>query len=227
MTISLNLINIGHNYYSKKGIITAIKYPLNLTIENPLTFILGPNGSGKTTLLSLISGQLFPTNGSVQLSIGGRNIDGLKKNKLLKQHIVFSFQEALFDRRYTIIKCLRMHGLIFGLSYSEINSLIKELLQEFGLWEKRNMYISQVSGGQRKQLEIIRSLLIALTRKKKNEFVFITDEPTAFCDINAKKRIWNHLSSLKDAGMNLLVSTNDLKEAERYESIIVFLRKGT
>ena len=227
--------NIGHHYKTKKSCFEALKYPFSLEIKEKITIVLGPNGSGKSTLFKIISGQKNPTKaGKLLLSWHDlqtnteNTINILKYPLKVKKRVIFTFQEATFDERYSVDKLITLHGLIFGLSRHTIKKTKKSLLKEFELWDKRTKNIYALSGGQKKQFELIRGLLIAKCSHYLDErpLFFLADEPTAFCDAWIKKKIWDQLVQCKELGISLIIATNDLEEAKELGIDFVLLNKG-
>ena len=227
----LEFTNVSKRYKTVKGYIQALEYPFNAVIgvdinKAPILSFIGPNGSGKTTLLSILSGQLRPDEGTVLLhSCTDKTTINVTKDPLkARKHIVYTFQDKKFDPKYSIENNLIFHCQIWKLNRPQITCSIKELLKEFDLYEKRKLRHYQLSGGQQKQLEMIRGFLIPPDPKK--IFLFVTDEPTAYCDIDAQKKIWNRLNERTENNIPIILATNDLGEAETYSSEGIFLRKG-
>ena len=236
--------DVSKTYQTKKGKVEALTYPFNLFIENfessPIISLIGSNGSGKTTFLSILGGLIRPNTGSLHhnlrpshftnnvINLSGSNYIDIEKTPLeAKKHIIFTFQESKFDSKYSIERNLLFHGAIWGLTRTETINCYKPLLQEFGLWEKRKYKPFQVSGGQAKQIEMIRGLMLPTYNHSKFDIhLFIADEPTAYCDIEARRKIWDLLREKNDDGILVFLATNDLKEAEVLSKELIFLRKG-
>lgn len=218
------IINNLNKSYSKNSKGNNSKHNSKLKVLNKLDFnvknheiysLLGANGAGKSTLLSCIGGILTPDSGKIKLIMKEGEIDVVANPKIGKKHSIFCFQDPKFDNRLDVKKNLEFHMNIHNISKMTRKKLIKEYLELFGLWKNRKSRISTLSGGQRKQLENIRGFLIAKAFKNKKELLFITDEPTAYCDINAQKIIWDEILGIAEYGDNcVLFATNDLNEAK-------------
>lgn len=203
---------------------------LNLNIyDNEMYCILGNNGAGKSTLLNCIGGIHIPESGSLLLKSTTETIDIVKESKKAKRKIVFNFQDPKFDTRMSLKSNLDFHLRMYMIERETRHKLIDEYLSLFNLHSKKNSKVYFLSGGQKKQLENIRGFITSKALKKK-DILFLTDEPSAYCDIKAKKIIWNEIESICERG-TVLFSTNDLHEAEKLikpkNGKIGFIRNGS
>jgi ABC-2 type transport system ATP-binding protein len=167
--------------------------------------LLGHNGSGKTTTLQILATLLKPSGGTAVLN----GYDILKEPARVRRSIGVVFQEPCLDRRLNVRENLEFYaGISLNRSISSLAGRIDEALKLAGLSESAGALVSTLSGGQRRRLEIARSLI---SRPQ----VLLLDEPTLSLDLQSKQSIWEHIRRYRDRGGNTVVlATNDMAEAE-------------
>ncbi|MCC6016423.1 MAG: ABC transporter ATP-binding protein [Desulfurococcaceae archaeon] len=203
------------NLVKKFGNFVAVDN-ISLTIYSGEIFgLLGPNGSGKTTTLLTIATVYKPTSGDVRVYGYSVVSDGDKVRKMVG--IAFQEPKALgIDKPYDL---LLWHAKVVGYSGEEARKVVKDVMEDLGLWEHRNKYFYQLSGGTRKKVEIAKVLI----QKPK---VAIFDEPTAQVDVVSKHYLWDKIKELKEEGSTIIIATNDMFEAERMCERIAIIYKG-
>lgn len=207
----LKLINVSLNYQSDNGETQAIKN-LNLTVKKgEFIAIIGPSGCGKTTILSLISGLISPSSGKILLN----DKEITKPNK----HIGYMLQhDELFPWR-TIEKNAYL-PLEIDKSNSENNKQnVKNLLVKYGLKDFLKSYPSEISGGMRQRVALIRTLA-------KNPEILLLDEPFSALDYQTRINVCNDVYSIirKEEKTAILV-THDIAEAISVADRIIVLTK--
>ncbi|MEM0027689.1 MAG: ABC transporter ATP-binding protein [Ignisphaera sp.] len=203
------------NLVKKFGNFVAVDN-LSLDIyEGEIFGLLGPNGSGKTTTLLTITTVYKPTSGDVR--VFGYSV--VKDGDIVRRLVGMAFQEpkALgIDKPYDL---LMWHARIVGYSTNDAKKIVKEVMDALGLWEHRDKYFYQLSGGTRKKVEIAK-ILIQRPR------VAIFDEPTAQVDVISKHVLWDAIKELRKEGSTIIISTNDMFEAERVCERIAIIYRG-
>lgn len=146
----LKVDKIVGKYQAANGEITAID-DLSFTVQQgEFISVVGPSGCGKSTLLSILSGLLTPTHGTVTLA--GKPVDGINPN------VGYMLQrDNLLDWR-TIYKNVLLGLEIQHQLDKESVAYAEELLKTYGLWEFRDKYPAQLSGGMRQRAALIRTL---------------------------------------------------------------------
>ena len=215
---------------TKKDKYSHVLNNLDLTIQDKEIYcILGNNGAGKSTLLNCIGGIHIPDNGSILLKNHTKEINVIEEPKLAKKNIIFNFQDPKFDTRLSAKSNLDFHLRMYLIERETRKKLITEYLKLFNLHKKRDSKVYFLSGGQKKQLENIRGFITAKALQHE-DILFLTDEPTAYCDIVAKNIIWDELENVCSHG-TVLFSTNDLHEAEKLikpkNGKIGFIKEGS
>ena len=150
--IIVEIKNIGMTYHSLEGETVAIKnIDLNI-LEGEIVGIVGPSGCGKSTLLSIIAGLIQPSTGSVL--INGKKVTKSNRN------IGYMFQKDQLLEWRTIMQNVILGLEIQGKLTPEDYKAAKEMLENYGLGDFINSYPSQLSGGMRQRVALIRTLLL-------------------------------------------------------------------
>ena len=189
---------------------------INFNIKSgELVVLLGPNGAGKSTLFSTIAGLITPDQGQCRINendISERTVLALKSLGIV-------FQQATIDMELTIIENLLFHSRLHGLSTKLTKEIIVNELKEYNLLDKVKSKVRFLSGGERRKVELIRSLL----HKPK---ILLMDEPTVGLDPGSRKDLLIRILKLKDeARLAVLWTTHLVDEAEKADRIII-LNKG-
>ncbi len=210
----IKLQNIRH-YYGDISVLEG----LDINFEsNQLTCLLGGSGSGKTTILRLIAGLETPQQGEIE-------IDGhlvTKANQIVispqDRSVGFIFQDLALWPHFTVYK-----NIAFGLQERKeknIKETVFRMLQFFNLQEHAEKYPHQLSGGQKQLVAISRSLIL-------EPKILLMDEPLASLDVKLKRKILEHIKSLKKHfDLTIIYVTHDHKEAFEIADKIVVLNEG-
>ncbi|WP_303316743.1 ABC transporter ATP-binding protein [Flavivirga abyssicola] len=183
--------------------------------EKDIFGLLGPNGAGKTTLISLLCSLIKPTSGSFL-------INGLtyKKNKnQLKQLIGIVPQEYALYPTLTAFENLMYFGSMYGLKGNELKLKIKEALKTLGLSQFSNKKINTFSGGMKRRINLIASIL-------HDPKVLFLDEPTVGVDVQSKNVIINYLKALNEKGTTIIYTSHHLNEAEAFCTKVAIIDHG-
>lgn len=189
---------------------------LSLNIaEQEIFGLLGPNGAGKTTLISMLSSLIKPTSGSF-------SIDGLtyhQNKKELKQHIGIVPQEYALYPSLTAFENLSYFGSTYNLNGKLLKENIHHHLETLGLSKFANKKISTFSGGMKRRINLIASVL-------HNPKVLFLDEPTVGVDVQSKNVIIDHLKALNKAGTTMIYTSHHLNEAEDFCTRVAIIDTG-
>lgn len=199
MTDFLTLDNVSFNYHSKQGEVMAVK-ELSMSVEKHEFFgIVGPSGCGKTTVLSLIAGMLKPQKGEIKLL--GKPIhecSGIMGYMLQKDH--------LFEWR-TIEENVMLGLEIKHDKSDKSKKRALELLEKYGLIEFKDKRPSELSGGMRQRVALIRTL--ALSPK-----VLLLDEPFSALDYVTRLSVCNDVYGIiKNECITTILISHDISEA--------------
>jgi len=194
---------------------------ISFTVEAGEFFaLLGPNGAGKTTTISILTTTLTPTSG--RAFIGGRDI--VAEASAVRREVGIIFQRPSLDLNLTAEENVRLHAVLYGLyPYAPIYRLMPHAYREqvaglaalLGLEREMFMPVRTFSGGMRRKLEIVRSLL-------HRPRVLFLDEPTAGLDAPTRRTLWDHLATVRrESGTTIFLTTHYLEEAEQADQICV------
>ncbi|ANQ24771.1 ABC transporter [Vibrio natriegens] len=188
---------------------------------NELTVVLGHNGSGKSTLVNLLSGQMSPDKGSVELN--GQNLSSLKTKELAKQ-IAYLPQKLPASAGLTVEELVRLGRFpwrgAFGRWNAEDKQIISQAMQRTGVTPFAQALADDLSGGERQRAWV--SMLLA-----QQSPILILDEPTSALDVHHQFQLMALLSELnKTENVGIIVILHDLNLALRYATHIVALKKG-
>lgn len=192
--------------------------------EGELFTFLGPNGAGKTTTISILTTILAKTAGKV--TIAGFDLD--KDQTKIRQNIGIIFQNPSLDLNLTAEENIRFHAILYGLyPFRPAFSLmpdgykkrVYELAKVLDLSDDIFKPIKTFSGGMKRKLEIIRSLM----HKPK---VLFLDEPTVGLDPLSRNNLWDYLRAVrKNEKTTIFLTTHYLDEAEDADHVCI-VNKG-
>lgn len=176
---------------------------------------LGPNGAGKTTTIRILSTLAAPTSGSISVL----GLDPARDSARLRGRIGVVPQElALYDG-LTARENLEFFGRMHGLDPKRLDERADRALDEAGLAERAGDRVETYSGGMKRRLNIVASLL------HEPELVFL-DEPTVGIDPQSRNHVFELVDRLRAAGTTLVYTTHQLGEVERLCDRIVILDRG-
>ncbi|MFN3814382.1 MAG: LPS export ABC transporter ATP-binding protein [Aquificaceae bacterium] len=179
--------------------------------------LLGPNGAGKTTLFNCLIGFIPVDEGAIKL--GNKDITHMPPHKRAKEGITFLPQEhTLFDD-LSLLENLLIFLEFFEKSKESRYARAEELLTDFGLYEIKEMKAGQISGGQKRRLEIARSMI------PKPKYILL-DEPFAGVDPILVADIRSMISGLKSQGIGVLITDHNVRETIRIVDRVYIIYDG-
>lgn len=203
MSKVLEFKNVSMHFCDQKGEFEVLKDISFSVDEGEIVAILGPSGSGKTTILNLIAGLITPTDGEI-ITYGS---------------IGYMFQrDHLFEWKNIYDNVLL--GLVLQKNVNkETIAEVERMLKIYGLWDFRNHYPSQLSGGMRQRVALIRTL--AITPK-----ILLLDEPFASLDYQTKIIVIEDVYKIiKQEKKSTILVTHDIAEAISIADRIIVLTK--
>lgn len=185
---------------------------------------LGPNGAGKTTTISILTTALAKTSGVVR--IAGHDLD--RQAGEIRENIGIIFQDPSLDEHLTAEENVRFHVALYGVygyrpSYrlmpASYRKRVEELSSILGLGSDMFRLVRGFSGGMKRKLEVLRTLM---HRPK----VLFLDEPTLGLDAVSRQSLWTHLKRVqREEGTTIFLTTHYIEEAEAADRIAL-VRRG-
>lgn len=207
----LEIKNVSMNYHSLNGETTALKDISFNVHESEFLTIVGPSGCGKSTLLNIIAGLLKPSCGKV--IVDGKNINDNPPQ------IGYMFQkDNLFDWLTVWDNVTLGLKIQNSITRQKINK-IEDMLKLYNLWEFKNHYPKELSGGMRQRVALIRTLGI-------NPQFLILDEPFSALDYQTRLNISDEVFKIiKKERKTTIMVTHDISEAISMSDRIIILSK--
>lgn len=194
---------------------TVALHDVGLTLDTGrIMAIAGPNGAGKTTLMRIISTQLMPSGGHVEIL----GCDAIRNPRFVRRHLAVVPQDAAPDHQLTVWEQVFLYLLARGMGWKEARDQAERALEAVSLTAQRNTINYRLSGGQR------RRVLIAMAVATRAPLL-ILDEPSAGLDPVARRELWGCLVGLRH-GCSILLTTHSMEEAEALADQAAFIREG-
>ncbi len=201
--------------YGKKIILQGIDAEINL--QN-ISGMLGPNGAGKTTLFYVLAGLLQPSEGEILLN--EKNITNKTIRERANLGIVYLPQEPSIFRNLSVSDNIKSAFEVQKLDKKELGLRTEEIIEDFDIGSIALQKGSELSGGQRRRVEIARS--IALNPK----FIML-DEPFAGIDPIAILELKKLIKKLSDKGLGILISDHNVRATMEICSEIFIISEGS
>ena len=194
--------------------------------------LIGPNGAGKSTVLKMISGALAPTAGEILHD--GENIAGQPAWEVARRGLIRTFQLSSEFGHMTVLENLLVAapgqrattfgGALRGKRYwrrqqDELVARARQLLDEFQILSKADEWAETLSGGQKRLMEIARSLMA-------EPKLLLLDEPLAGVNPTLRLSVEEHLMRLRDQGMTMIMVEHELSAIERCCDSVVVMAQG-
>jgi len=199
MSKILSAKNLKKNY-SQKNVVNNIDINLK---KGEIVGLLGPNGAGKTTTFYMITGMIRPSSGTILLD--DIDITNLPMYKRARMGIGYLAQEPSIFGKLTVENNLKIVLETVLPKDIDQNNLIDELLEQFNINHLRNSLGSSLSGGERRRVEICRTLAL-------NPDFVLLDEPFAGVDPIAVEDIQQMIMSLKEKNIGVLITDHNVRE---------------
>jgi branched-chain amino acid transport system permease protein len=201
-------------------------------LRSHVTGVIGPNGAGKSTLLGIIAGAIKPGSGTV--TFDGKDVTGLPPNQIARRGIVRTFQLSAEFSKLTVLENLlvaapgqkgesllgaELGRLYWGPGEDALVDTARDVLDRFAMTPKENEPAGNLSGGQKRLLEIMRALMA----KPK---MLLLDEPFAGVNPTLAREIEQYLLGLRDEGLSMIMVEHELSVVERLCDPVVVMAQG-
>jgi branched-chain amino acid transport system ATP-binding protein len=186
--------------------------------KNKLTLLIGPNGAGKSTLLKTIFGFIKPTSGSI--TYGGEEISGIPSHHLINRGVGFLLQRVSVFPELTIEENLKMGAWSFKKDTKKVKQQLEYMFEKFPvLKQKRRESAGLMSGGQKRTLELARTLM-------SSPKLILVDEPSAGLSPKIAKEVYKILLELKNEGITLIMVDQNIRDSIEYADYVYVLERG-
>jgi ABC-2 type transport system ATP-binding protein len=177
--------------------------------------LLGPNGAGKTTMVRMLATLSQPTRGTALVC--GHDI--VRDADAVRSVISLTGQFAALEDNLTARENLLLMARLRGYGRSASVRIVDSLVDRFDIGEFRDKLIKAVSGGQRRRVDLAASLVV-------QPQLLVLDEPTTGLDPRSRQVVWATVRDLVDEGVTLLLTTQNLEEADALADNIVLIDHG-
>jgi ABC-2 type transport system ATP-binding protein len=192
----------------KEGNIRAVD-GLSLRIaRGEIYALIGANGSGKTSCINILTGILAPTSGAVKIL--GMEIP--RDRKTVSKYVGVAPQDYSVYQDLTVEQNVWFFGKLYGLSNTDLERRMRELLQILRLDERRRSVVANLSGGMKRRVSIACALI-------HNPQLVFFDEATVGIDPVLRAFFWEYFRSLKKQGLTIILTSHVMDEAEKADRI--------
>ena len=177
--------------------------------------LLGPNGAGKTTTINMLT-TLLPIDQG-RASVAG--FDLTSRPEAVRQVIGLAGQAAAVDEKLTARENLDLFGRLYKIPKTERKLRVEELVDGFRMGAYADRTVSTYSGGQRRRLDVVASLIA-------KPLALFLDEPTTGLDPRSRVELWDEIRGLADGGTAIVLTTQYLEEADRLADYVLIMDEG-
>lgn len=201
---------LGHSYDEREALRS-----LDLSIQpGRLVALLGPNGGGKSTLFRILATLLRPTAGRAE--IAGHDV--VREPAKVRRAIGVAFQSPSLDPHLSVRENMTYHGHLYGLRGKVLSNRIEDLLNWFGLTDRRDEKVRTLSGGLARRVDLAKVLL-------HRPPLVLLDEPSTGLDPSVRRDLLDLLRRSRDEhGTTVFLTTHLLEEAEECDDVAILDR---
>ena len=187
--------------------------------DGEFVFLVGPSGSGKSTIIKLLTAELAPTEGSV--NVNGFQLEKIRSRAIpyLRRTLGVIFQDFRLIENKTVYDNVAFAMRVIGASEKEIKKRVPYVLELVGLENKGRRLPNELSGGEQQRVAIARALV-------NNPSVIIADEPTGNLDPARSLEIIMLLEQINALGTTVMVVTHEKELVNRFTKRVVAINEG-
>ncbi|HAR84262.1 MULTISPECIES: ABC transporter ATP-binding protein [Clostridium] len=207
----IEIKNVYMNYHTLSAETVALK-DINFTVDGgEFVSIVGPSGCGKSTLLNIVSGLIEASSGDIL--VDGRVQEGYSDK------IGYMFQKDQLFEWLTVLQNVSIGLKIKKMMNDDAKIKLEKLLKNYNLWEFKDHYPRQLSGGMRQRVALIRTLAL-------DPEVLLLDEPFSALDYQTRLNVSDEIYEIiKNEGKTAIMVTHDISEAVSMSSRVIVLSK--
>ena len=189
---------------------------LDLVVQTgTVVALLGPNGAGKTTTVRMLATLLRPDAGHAR--VAGHDV--VQDAPAVRRLISLTGQFAALDKNLTARENLVLMARLRGRDRRDARLVTDELIERFAIADFRNRLVKNLSGGERRRVDLAASLI-------ETPLVLVLDEPTTGLDPRSRQVVWSTIRGLVDEGVTLLLTTQYLEEADALADRVLLIDRG-
>jgi lipooligosaccharide transport system ATP-binding protein len=210
-TPAIRLVGVRKSF----GDLTAVDH-LDLEVPRGIVLgLLGPNGAGKSTTMRMLTGQVLPDGGT--LEVLGWPVP--RESKQARSLMGVVPQQDNLDTELNVRQNLMIFAGLYRIPRRERSGAVDRALQNAQLTERADARVNDLSGGMRRRLLIARGLV-------HDPELILLDEPTVGLDPQVRQELWSLIDGLREQGKTVLMSTHYIEEAERLADDVAVMSKG-
>ncbi len=185
-------------------------------MDGEIFAFLGPNGAGKSTTIKMLTTLLSPTTGKA--TINGYN--PTTQSDEARRSFGVVFQDSSLDDDLTAVENMKLHGVLYDVPCNILEQRTEQLLKLFGLWDRKDNYVREFSGGMKRRLEVARSFL-------HHPQILFLDEPTLGLDPQTRHSVWASIKEMNQTEhITVFFTTHYMEEADRMAKRIAIIDNG-
>jgi ABC-type branched-subunit amino acid transport system ATPase component len=221
-----------HDVHRAFGGVKAVDGATFSALPGRVTGLIGPNGAGKSTLMGIIAGAIQADSGTIQFD--GADVTALPAHKMARLGLIRTFQLSAEFSKLTVLENLlvaapaqkgesllgaELGRLYWGRDEDVLVARAREVLDRFAMSPKENELAGNLSGGQKRLLEIMRALMA-------HPKLVLLDEPFAGVNPTLAREIEQYLLGLRDEGLSMVMVEHELSVVERLCDPVVVMAQG-
>ncbi len=212
----IELQNVTKSYNTGAKALKGISMRIQ---DGEFVFLVGPSGSGKSTIIKLLTAELKPTTGTVE--VNGFNSSRLRRSSIpyMRRTIGVIFQDFRLIEKKTVFENVAFAMRVIGCSEKEIKNRVPYVLELVGLENKSRRLPQELSGGEQQRVAIARALV-------NNPNMIIADEPTGNLDPARSYEIMMLLERINALGTTMLVVTHEKSLVNRFSKRVIAIDDG-
>ena len=212
----IELTNVVKTYETGTKALRGISMKIE---DGEFVFLVGPSGSGKSTIIKLLTAELAPTEGNV--NVNGFQLEKIRYRAIpyLRRTLGVIFQDFRLIEKKTVYDNVAFAMRVIGASEKEIKKRVPYVLELVGLENKGRRLPNELSGGEQQRVAIARALV-------NNPSVIIADEPPGNLDPARSLEIMMPLEQINALGTTVMVVTHEKELVNRFTKRVVAINEG-
>jgi cell division transport system ATP-binding protein len=212
----IQFTNVHKSYDNGRHALRGVSFAID---EGEFVFLVGPSGSGKSTIMKLFTGEIKPSQGTVE--VNGFNVGKIRRRKMakLRRTLGVVFQDFRLIEKKSVYDNIALAMRVFGKTGKEIRARVAEVLTLVGLEKSVHVFPPQMSGGEQQRVAIARALV-------NKPALIIADEPTGNIDPARSLEIMHLMERINQLGTTVVVVTHEKELVNRFNRRVIAIDKG-